>query len=97
MLEDLSHLELELLCFLSTESRRLSEIRGHTNGLCADDYCNSPSARRAKRVMDYFISQGMRLRASPTKGMEKRVPIDNECNTRGSQKKSTGGIMITKS
>lgn len=97
ILEDTSFVELDkVVKFLKQNPGVEIEIRGHTNSLCDDNYCLSLSSKRAKSVMDYFISGGIPASRLTYKGFGKSVPIADNKTASGRQKNQRVEFMITK-
>lgn len=97
VLEDTSYTELDRVVKFLKENPLLEiEIRGHTNSLCDDNYCNLLSGKRAKSVMDYFISHGIQPQRLTYKGYGKTIPIAENSTTIGRQKNQRVEFMITK-
>lgn len=65
----------DLQKFLTNNPGVVIEIGGHTNGLCADDYCNQLSQRRAAAVGKYLINKGIKAERLVMKGYGKTQPV----------------------
>jgi outer membrane protein OmpA-like peptidoglycan-associated protein len=97
VLQDSSFSELEkVVNFLRDNPGVHIEVRGHTNGLCDEDYCNSLSLRRAKSVMEYFISEGIDAGRLTAKGYGKSVPLADNKTAEGRLRNQRVEFMITK-
>lgn len=97
VLEDTSFTELDkVVKFLKQNPGVEIEIRGHTNSLCDDNYCIILSSKRAKSVMDYFISMGIPASRLTFKGLGKSVPIADNKTAAGRQINQRVEFMITK-
>ena len=97
VLEDTSFTELDkVVKFLDQNPGVEIEIRGHTNSLCDDNYCITLSSKRAKSVMDYFISKGINANRLTYKGLGKSVPIADNKTAAGRQINQRVEFMITK-
>ena len=97
VLEDTSFVELnKVVRFLNQNPGVEIEIRGHTNSLCDDNYCLTLSSKRAKSVMDYFISKGISADRLTYKGLGKSMPIADNKTPAGRQINQRVEFMITK-
>ncbi|MBC8047118.1 MAG: OmpA family protein [Fimbriimonadaceae bacterium] len=97
ILKDSSYNELnKIKQFLSDNPGISIEIRGHTNGLCEDDYCLMLSERRAKMVSDYFIKNGIENTRLTYKGYGKTIPVAENDTPDGRKKNQRVEFMITK-
>ncbi len=97
ILEDTSFAELDKVVRFLKENPLVSiEVRGHTNGLCGDDYCNSLSLKRAMAVVDYFVSQGISRDRLNSKGLGKTMPIADNKTQEGRMRNQRVEFMITK-
>ena len=97
VLEDTSFVELnKVVRFLNQNPGVEIEIRGHTNSLCDDNYCLTLSSKRAKSVMDYFISKGISEDRLTYKGLGKSMPIADNKTPAGRQINQRVEFMITK-
>jgi len=97
VLEDTSFVELnKVVKFLKQNPGVEIEIRGHTNSLCDDNYCITLSSKRAKSVMDYFISKGIPATRLTYKGLGKSIPIADNKTPAGRQINQRVEFMITK-
>lgn len=97
ILEDTSFVELDkVVKFLKENPLVHIEVRGHTNGLCGDDYCNSLSLKRAMAVVDYFISKGISPGRLESKGFGKTMPIADNKTPEGRMRNQRVEFMITK-
>ena len=70
----------KLLSFMNTKPDIVLEVGGHTNGLCADDYCNRLSLRRARAVVDYLVKKGVKPERFQVKGYGKTQPVSTVKN-----------------
>jgi len=97
LLKDTSSAELDkLVVFMQQNPAVAIEIRGHTNSLCDDDYCNSLSLRRAEAVMAYISSKGIATSRMTAKGYGKTVPVADNKTAEGRQKNQRVEFMITR-
>ena len=97
ILEDTSFAELDkVVKFLVANPLVSIEVRGHTNGLCGDDYCNSLSLKRAMAVVDYFVSKGISRDRLNSKGLGKTMPIADNKTQQGRMRNQRVEFMITK-
>jgi len=97
VLEDTSYSEIDkVVKFMQSNAGVAIEIRGHTNGYCDDDYCNSLSAKRAKAVVDYCITNGIAMDRLTSKGLGKTMPIADNATSAGRQANQRVEFMITK-
>lgn len=97
ILLDSSYTELnKIKQFLLSNPGISIEVRGHTNGLCNDDFCNALSSRRAKAVAEYFIASGIDKSRITYKGYGKTIPVANNETPEGRQKNQRVEFMITK-
>ena len=97
VLEDTSFAEIDkVLKFLTANPGVAIEIRGHTNGLCDDDYCKTLSTRRAKAVVDYLVKNGVDKDRLSYIGLGKTMPIADNNTVAGRQKNQRVEFMITK-
>ncbi len=95
--EDTSYYELNRIVKFLKENPDVSiEVRGHTNGLCDDHYCDQLSEKRAKSVTTYFISQGISTARLTYKGFGKSIPIADNKTAEGRKKNQRVEFMITK-
>lgn len=95
-LEDTSHAELyKIFLFLQNNPGVHIEIRGHTNGLCDDAYCLQLSAKRAKAVADYLVTEGIEADRITWKGYGKTQPVADNSTAEGRQKNQRVEFMIT--
>ena len=95
-LTDSSFIELNRIAeFLQLNSGVSVEIRGHTNGLCDDTYCNTLSARRAQAVVEYLINQGIAPERLSFKGYGKTVPVADNSSPEGRKANQRVEFMIT--
>ena len=96
-LEDTSFVELnKVVKFLKQNPGVEIEIRGHTNSLCDDNYCLTLSSKRAKSVMEYFISKEISASRLTYKGLGKSIPIADNKTPSGRQINQRVEFMITK-
>lgn len=97
VLEDSSYQEIDKVArFMKSNSGVAIEIRGHTNGLCDDDYCNMLSEKRAKAVVEYLIKNGIDRNRLTYKGLGKTQPIADNKTVAGRQANQRVEFMITK-
>jgi len=96
LLEDTSFQALDrIVQFLQLNAGVSIEIRGHTNGLCDADYCNSLSERRAKQVATYITEAGIEPGRLTYKGYGKTMPIADNKTPEGRQANQRVEFMIT--
>lgn len=97
VLEDTSYAEIDKVAkFMHDNPGVAIEIRGHTNGLCDDDFCNSLSAKRAKAVVDYLIKKGIDADRLSFKGLGKTMPVADNNTAAGRQANQRVEFMITR-
>lgn len=97
VLEDSSYQEIDKVArFMKSNTGVAIEIRGHTNGLCDDDYCNMLSEKRAKAVVDYLIKNGIDRNRLTYKGLGKTQPVADNKTVAGRQANQRVEFMITK-
>ncbi len=97
VLEDTSFVEIDkVVKFMKSNPGVAIEIRGHTNGYCDDDYCNSLSTKRAKAVVDYCINNGIASERLTYKGLGKTMPIADNTTPEGRKANQRVEFMITK-
>lgn len=97
VLEDSSYREIDkVVRFMKSNAGVAIEIRGHTNGLCDDDYCNMLSEKRAKAVVEYLIKNGVDRNRLTYKGLGKTQPIADNKTVAGRQANQRVEFMITK-
>ena len=97
VLEDSSFQEIDkIVRFMKSNNGVAIEIRGHTNGLCDDDYCNMLSEKRAKAVVKYLIDSGIERNRLAYKGLGKTQPIADNKTVAGRQANQRVEFMITK-
>ena len=97
VLEDSSFQEIDkIVRFMKSNNGVAIEIRGHTNGLCDDDYCNMLSEKRAKAVVEYLIDSGIERNRLAYKGLGKTQPIADNKTVAGRQANQRVEFMITK-
>lgn len=97
VLLDSSYTELNKIKSFLLDNPGISiEVRGHTNGLCNDDFCNALSGRRAKSVAEYFIQSGIQAARITSKGYGKTIPVADNETPEGRQKNQRVEFMITK-
>lgn len=90
-----SHSSLdEVYSFLSENSKVVVEVSGHTNGLCAQDYCNKLSRKRARSVWLYLVHKGIPPQRIKYKGYGKQKPIADNTTVSGRQKNQRVEIKI---
>lgn len=65
----------ELYQFLADNPFIVVEIRGHTNGIPSNEYCDKLSTARAKSVAGYITQKGIDPKRVVYKGYGKREPI----------------------
>lgn len=95
-LKDSSFIELDKIIKYLNENPQISiEVRGHTNGICDDAYCNTLSFNRAKTVAEYFISQGITKDRISYNGYGKTLPIADNSTASGRAKNQRVEFMIT--
>lgn len=95
-LTDSSFTELDRIAdFLRINPGVSVEIRGHTNGLCDDNYCNSLSTRRARSVVEYLVGQGIPAERLTYKGYGKTLPVADNNTPQGRQANQRVEFMIT--
>lgn len=95
-LEDTSFAELDRIAqFLQLNPGVSVEIRGHTNGVCGEAYCNQLSTQRAKTVMEYLIKQGVPSDRLTYAGYGKTLPIASNSTPEGRQANQRVEFMIT--
>lgn len=96
VLNEVSFTELyKVIEFLQENPGITIEIRGHTNGLCEENYCNALSERRAQAVAQYLIEKGITERRVTYKGYGKQFPIADNETVEGRQKNQRVEFMIT--
>lgn len=97
ILEDTSFAEIDKVVKFMVDNPKIElEIRGHTNGVCDDDYCNSLSTKRAKAVVDYCIARGIEPTRLTWKGLGKTEPIADNKTAAGRQANQRVEFMVTK-
>jgi outer membrane protein OmpA-like peptidoglycan-associated protein len=97
LLIDSSFTELEKITnFLIDNPNIYIEIRGHTNGLCEENYCKSLSERRAKTVAQYFIDHKVGENRITFKGYGKSIPVADNMTSEGRSMNQRVELMITK-
>lgn len=95
-LEDTSFAELDRIAqFLLLNPGVTVEIRGHTNGVCDDNYCNQLSTRRAKTVAEYLTTKGVPAERLTYAGYGKTLPIASNNTPEGRQANQRVEFMIT--
>ena len=72
-----------LLEFLLENKDVKVELRGHTNSIPPNEYCNELSEKRAQKVKVYLIDQGVNPDNLVAKGYGKRVPKSSNQNSSG--------------
>lgn len=96
-LQDTSYAELDRIArFLDINPGISIEVRGHSNGLCADTYCDRLSTKRAETVANYFIGKGIESSRISFKGYGKTMPIADNNTPEGRQANQRVEFMITK-
>lgn len=94
-LKDESFTELErVLAFLQKNPNLIVEVGGHTNGWCSHSFANELSDKRAKKVADYFIENGIASRKIQHKGYGKIEPIASNDNAAGRRKNQRVELKI---
>ncbi len=87
-LKDESFAELErVLEFLKKNNNLVVEVGGHTNGWCSSSFADQLSRGRSKRVMNYFIKNGISENKVRYRGYGKTMPIADN-NTLAGRKKN---------
>lgn len=96
VLKDSSYAELDKIKrFLTENPATTIEVRGHTNGLCEDNFCLSLSEKRAKTVAGYFIAGGISEKRISYKGYGKQLPIADNDTPQGRKENQRVEFMIT--
>ncbi|MFN3939733.1 MAG: OmpA family protein, partial [Chitinophagales bacterium] len=96
VLDAISYTELyKVVELLQANPEVTIEIRGHTNGLCEENYCNALSERRAQSVAQYLIDNGIAASRVTYKGYGKQFPIADDATPEGRQKNQRVEFMIT--
>lgn len=96
ILDAISYTELsKVLEFLNDNPGIHIEIRGHTNGMCEEHFCNALSERRAQAVAQYLIDNGISADRVTFKGYGKQFPIADNTTAEGRQKNQRVEFMIT--
>lgn len=97
VLNTVSYSELyKVIEFMQNNPTLQIEIRGHTNGLCEENFCNALSERRAQAVAKYIIEQGISADRITYAGYGKKIPIADNDTPEGRQKNQRVEFMITK-
>lgn len=97
ILSDSSHFVLtELASFLLAHPGVEMEVRGHTNGLCEEAFCQSLSERRAKAVVDYLEANGVSPGRLFYSGKGKSEPIADNATPEGRQLNQRVEFVILK-
>ena len=96
ILDKISYTELsKVLDFMNENPSIHIEIRGHTNGMCEENFCNALSERRAQAVAQYLIDNGINADRATYKGYGKQFPIADNDTPEGRQKNQRVEFMIT--
>ncbi|MBP7400149.1 MAG: OmpA family protein [Chitinophagales bacterium] len=96
ILDKISYTELsKVLDFMNENPSIHIEIRGHTNGMCEENFCNALSERRAQAVAQYLIDNGINADRVTYKGYGKQFPIADNDTPEGRQKNQRVEFMIT--
>ncbi len=77
---------LSLRDFLNENKSVVIELRGHTNTIPPDSYCDKLSQSRAQSVKDYLVSIGTNQESLTAKGYGKRVPVALTKNRKSNQR-----------
>ncbi len=73
----------QMLEFLLDNPGVPMEIRGHTNDLCSDGYCNELSLQRAKSARRYLLERGVPAEQLRAAGYGKSRPIADNATEEG--------------
>ena len=94
-LKEASFAELErVLTFLQKNPNLIVEVGGHTNGWCSHSFANELSDKRAQKVADYFIENGISSRKIQYRGYGKIEPIASNDNADGRRKNQRVELKI---
>jgi len=85
----------QLFAFLQSNKDVEVEVGGHTNGLCADQFCNWLSRERAESVANYLINKGVNPERITSKGYGSSEPIASNETAEGRKKNQRVEIKIT--
>ena len=69
--------------FLKKHKSVKIEIRGHTNAIPSDDYCDKLSTERAQVVRQHLLSMGINPESIKATGIGKREPIASNYTAEG--------------
>ncbi|MFI5172355.1 MAG: OmpA family protein [Chitinophagales bacterium] len=86
----------EIVEFLKSNPNIYVEIGGHTNGLPPDDFCQRLSNNRAKNVVEYLISKGIKPDHITWKGYGKTQPIADNSSVAGRKQNQRVELKIIK-
>ncbi len=94
-LKDESFTELErVLAFLLKNNNLVVEVGGHTNGWCSSSFADELSRGRSKRVMNYFIKNGVSENRVQYRGYGKTMPIADNTSLQGRKKNQRVELKI---
>lgn len=85
----------EIYEFLTSNSKVIIEIGGHTNSLPEDEYCDRLSTARAKNIAQYLYDRGIPESRISYKGYGKREPIASNMTVEGRRRNQRVEIKIT--
>jgi len=87
-LKNESFTELDrVLEFLQNNNSLIVEVGGHTNGWCSPEFAHELSSDRSKKVMNYFIENGIPANRIQNRGYGKTLPIASN-ETKAGRKKN---------